>query len=163
RCAESRSLSPPTRGSVKSSASFWRDGRMRSSSFTASATLRTRPLRALSATGAGTGAPAGASSARLATAAPDCVASGAGRIAATAQRAGATSWFKNIDSTLRGHVGAEIVALLQATRTPSAVACPAFPSEGRTVLDRVLRVDGTAAAHVVDVIHSESDRPLPWI
>src|SRR5947207_1309320 len=64
---------------------------------------------------------------------------------AAAQRAGATSWFKKIDSTLRGHVGAEIVALLQATRTPSAVACPAFPSEGRTVLDRVLRVDGTAA------------------
>src|SRR6266702_656293 len=36
---------------------------------------------------------------------------------AAAQRAGATSWFKKIDSTLRGHVGAEIVALLQATRT----------------------------------------------
>src|SRR5881396_61018 len=82
---------------------------------------------------------------------------------AAAQRAGATSWFKKIDSTLRGHVGAEIVALLQATRTPSAVACPAFPSEGRTVLDRVLRVDGTAAAHVVDLIRSESDRPLAWI
>src|SRR5437667_157667 len=82
---------------------------------------------------------------------------------AAAQRAGATSWFKKIDSTLRGHVGAEIVALLQATRTPSAVACPAFPSAGRTVLDRVLRVDGTAAAHVVDVIRSESDRPLAWI
>src|SRR3989441_7189689 len=82
---------------------------------------------------------------------------------AAAQRAGATSWFKKIDSTLRGHVGAEIVALLQATRTPSAVACPAFPSEGRTVLDRVLRVDGAAAAHVVDVIRSESDRPLAWV
>src|SRR2546426_12821882 len=82
---------------------------------------------------------------------------------AAAQRAGATSWFKKIDSTLRGHVGAEIVALLQATRTPSAVTCPAFPSEGRTVLDRVLRVDGTAAAHVVDLIRSESDRPLAWI
>src|SRR5881296_3233121 len=82
---------------------------------------------------------------------------------AAAQRAGATSWFKKIDSTLRGHVGAEIVALLQATRTPSAVACPAFPSEGRTVLDRVLRVDGTAAAHVVDLIRSESDRPLAWV
>src|SRR5213594_1254470 len=83
--------------------------------------------------------------------------------AAAAERAGATSWFKKIVSTLRGHVGAEIVALLQATRTPSAVACPAFPSEGRTVLDRVLRVDGTAAAHVVDLIRSESDRPLAWI
>src|SRR5881628_1967302 len=80
-----------------------------------------------------------------------------------ARRAAATSWFKKIDSTLRGHVGAEIVALLEATETPSAVTCPAFPSEGRVVLDRVLRVDGTATAHVVDVIRSESDRPLAWV
>lgn len=82
---------------------------------------------------------------------------------AAAQRAGATSWFKKIDSTLRGHVGAEIVALLQATGTPSAVTCPAFPAEGRVVLDRVLRVDGAATAHVVDLIRPESDRPLAWI
>src|SRR5438046_1651483 len=82
---------------------------------------------------------------------------------AAAQRAGATSWFKKIDSTLRGHVGAEIVALLEATGAPSAVTCPAFPSEGRVVLDRVLWVDGAATAHVVDVIRSESDRPLAWV
>jgi D-threonate/D-erythronate kinase len=80
-----------------------------------------------------------------------------------ARRPGATSWFKKIDSTLRGHVGAEIVALLEATGTPSAVACPAFPSEGRVVLDRVLRVEGAAAAHVVDRIRAETDRPLAWI
>src|SRR5438093_91851 len=79
---------------------------------------------------------------------------------AAASRPAATSWFKKIDSTLRGHVGAEIVALLEATGAPSAVTCPAFPSEGRVVLDRVLWVDGAATAHVVDVIRSESDRPL---
>src|SRR6266545_4851358 len=49
-----------------------------------------------------------------------------------ARRPGATSWFKKIDSTLRDHVGAEIVALLEATERPSASAstrsarrCPA--------------------------------------
>src|SRR5437773_2173438 len=82
---------------------------------------------------------------------------------AAASRPAATSWFKKIDSTLRGHVGAEIVALLEATGAPSAVTCPAFPSEGRVVLDRVLWVDGAATAHVVDVIRSESDRPLAWV
>jgi len=82
---------------------------------------------------------------------------------AVARRPGATSWFKKIDSTLRGHVGAEIVALLEATSTSSAVTCPAFPSQGRVVVDRVLRVEGTAVAHVVDWIRSETDRPLAWI
>ena len=80
-----------------------------------------------------------------------------------ARRPGATSWFKKIDSTLRGHVGAEIVALLEATETPSAVTCPAFPSEGRVVLDRVLRVEGAAVADLVDRMRSETDRPLAWI
>ncbi len=37
-----------------------------------------------------------------------------------ARRPGATSWFKKIDSTLRGHVGAEIVALLEAGRLRTA-------------------------------------------
>jgi D-threonate/D-erythronate kinase len=82
---------------------------------------------------------------------------------AVARRLGTTSWFKKIDSTLRGHVGAEIVALLEATGTPSAITCPAFPSEGRVVLDRVLRVEGAAVAHVVERIRSETDRPLAWI
>src|SRR5919109_3842781 len=49
-----------------------------------------------------------------------------GRVSgAVTRRPGETSWFKKIDSTLRRHVGAEIVALLEATGTPSAVTCPA--------------------------------------
>ena len=82
---------------------------------------------------------------------------------AAERRPAATSWFKKIDSTLRGHVGAEIAALLDATGAPSAVACPAFPSEGRVVLDRLLRVDGAVSAQVVDVIGAGSDRPLAWV
>src|SRR5919198_901112 len=90
-------------------------------------------------------------------------AAAAARVSGAAERRpAATSWFKKIDSTLRGHVGAEIAALLDATGATSAVTCPALPSEGRVVLDRVLRVDGAASAQVVDVIRAESDRPLAW-
>ena len=91
-------------------------------------------------------------------------AAAAARVSDAAEgRPGVTSWFKKFDSTLRGHVGAEIAALLEATGVPGAVACPAFPSEGRVVLDRILQVHGAAAAHVVDVIRAESDRPLAWV
>ena len=85
------------------------------------------------------------------------------RAAAEVGRAGGASWFKKIDSTLRGHVGAEIAATLQATGTASAVACPAFPAQGRVVFDRRLFVDGVPAAHVADALRPEIDRPLAWI
>ncbi len=78
-------------------------------------------------------------------------------------RDGTTTWFKKIDSTLRGHVGAELVALLRATGLASAVACPAFPAQGRVVVDRRLLVDGEARGNVVELIRPESDRPMAWI
>ncbi|MFN8492023.1 MAG: four-carbon acid sugar kinase family protein [Caldilineaceae bacterium] len=44
-------------------------------------------------------------------------------------------WYKKIDSTLRGNIGAELDALLAALPTqnaqPCAVICPAFPAQGR--------------------------------
>ncbi len=83
-------------------------------------------------------------------------------VAATAPSADA-AWFKKIDSTMRGHVGAEIAALLQATGLASALACPAFPAQGRLVLDRRLVVGGAPAAHVGDTLRPEIDRPLAWI
>lgn len=90
----------------------------------------------------------------------------AGRVRRAAAEVGpddAASWFKKIDSTLRGHVGAEIAAALQATGTASALACPAFPAQGRVVLERRLFVEGAPAAHVVDAIRAEVDRPLAWL
>jgi uncharacterized protein YgbK (DUF1537 family) len=52
--------------------------------------------------------------------------------------------FKKIDSTMRGAVGAEIESLLSAPAR-SALVCPAFPSEGRTVVNGLLRVHGAPA------------------
>jgi 2-keto-3-deoxygluconate transporter len=55
--------------------------------------------------------------------------------------------FKKVDSTLRGHVAAELVAVLQARSEmlrdrPVAVFAPALPAQGRVVLDGELRVHG---------------------
>ncbi len=43
--------------------------------------------------------------------------------------------YKKVDSTLRGNVGAELEALLQAAALPRAVLAPAFPAQGRTTRD----------------------------
>jgi uncharacterized protein YgbK (DUF1537 family) len=91
----------------------------------------------------------------------------------------ASRYFKKIDSTLRGHVAVEVGALMNATGITTALVCPAFPAQGRTVIDRVLRVDGipvadTPAARspefpalgsssVVDLLRPRGGRPLAWI
>jgi uncharacterized protein YgbK (DUF1537 family) len=102
----------------------------------------------------------------------------AGRVAAVAGRARAGSWFKKIDSTLRGRIGAEVDALMRATAATTAIVCPAFPAQGRIVLDRVLLVGGVPVADtpigrdagfaggsssVVDVLRRQLDRALAWI
>jgi uncharacterized protein YgbK (DUF1537 family) len=63
--------------------------------------------------------------------------------AAASGAAGTTVWFKKVDSTMRGPIAAELDALLRETGAPAAVLCPAFPAQGRTVVDGVLRIDGT--------------------
>lgn len=102
----------------------------------------------------------------------------AGRVGAMAAAAPAARYFKKIDSTLRGHVAREAEAVLAAVGAPGALLTPAFPAQGRTVVDRVLRVvgppDGSAApaageparpatAHVVDLLRAGLARPLAWI
>jgi len=52
---------------------------------------------------------------------------------------------KKLDSTLRGQVAAELDAMLLATGLRAALVCPAFPGQGRTVVDGILRVDGILA------------------
>ncbi len=55
--------------------------------------------------------------------------------------------FKKIDSTLRGAVGWELRALQEASGRGTALVCPAFPEQGRTVVHGVLRVHGEPAHH----------------
>jgi D-threonate/D-erythronate kinase len=49
--------------------------------------------------------------------------------------------FKKIDSTLRGHVAAEIEAILSVSPYRKAVICSAAPLQGRTIRNGVLYVD----------------------
>lgn len=56
--------------------------------------------------------------------------------------AGRAVWFKKLDSTLRGNVGAELAALHEALAPCVIVCTPALPAEGRTVEGGVLLVAG---------------------
>lgn len=51
-------------------------------------------------------------------------------------------WYKKIDSTLRGNLGAELDAMLVALsgteHTPCVVICPAFPAQGRGLVEGYL-------------------------
>jgi uncharacterized protein YgbK (DUF1537 family) len=64
------------------------------------------------------------------------------RVQAACHSLAGRSLFKKIDSTLRGHVGAEIEGVLSASTYRKAVICPAAPLQGRTVQNGVLYVNG---------------------
>lgn len=58
------------------------------------------------------------------------------------RQAGRTVWFKKLDSTLRGNVGAELAAIHAALAPGTIVCTPALPAQGRTVVAGELRVQG---------------------
>jgi uncharacterized protein YgbK (DUF1537 family) len=109
----------------------------------------------------------------------------ADRVRSTVSGMSAARVFKKIDSTLRGRIGAEIEAAMAARHLSTALLCPAFPAQKRTVADRVLSVDGvpvsaTAVAadpefpvaprrtrlgvpDVIELLRSQFERPLAWI
>lgn len=50
--------------------------------------------------------------------------------------------FKKVDSTLRGHIGLEVSAMMAESGAPWAFVAPAFPTMGRTQRDGLLYVGG---------------------
>lgn len=50
---------------------------------------------------------------------------------------GWTHFYKSVDSTLRGNLGAEIEAVLEVVKPDCAIIAPAFPKYGRTTVDGV--------------------------
>jgi uncharacterized protein YgbK (DUF1537 family) len=50
---------------------------------------------------------------------------------------GWTHFYKSVDSTLRGNLGAEIEAILDVVKPDCAIIAPAFPKYGRTTVDGV--------------------------
>jgi len=59
----------------------------------------------------------------------------AARVASLCREAGVERVFKKVDSALRGHVAAELGALMRAFDRPRAVLVPANPSLGRVIRD----------------------------
>lgn len=98
--------------------------------------------------------------------------------------AGGARIFVKIDSTLRGPIGAVVDTLMEVTGARGALLCPAFPAQGRVVVDRVLFVHGIPVAETaiaqdphfprppragfstsstVDLVREQISRALSWI
>jgi D-threonate/D-erythronate kinase len=67
---------------------------------------------------------------------------------------------KKIDSTLRGNVVAETIALLGVSGRSEAVVAPAFPAQGRTVRGGMVYVEGLALAHTAFATDALAPPPL---
>ena len=90
--------------------------------------------------------PAAAVDTESRTLAPEAAAGEARRAArALGDRVRAGRVFKKIDSTMRGPIGAEIDAWLDAAGLGGALICPALPEQQRTVVGRELLVGGVPA------------------
>lgn len=96
-------------------------------------------------------------------------------IARSAVDAGIPYIYKKVDSTLRGNVGAELAAVMDAAEGDSFYFAPAFPSNGRTTVNGQQLVDGVALhqsvfAHdplepmvtsdIADILRRQTDKPI---
>ena len=68
--------------------------------------------------------------------------------------------FKKIDSTLRGNVAAESMALLETSGRQTALIAPAFPQQGRTLKHGVVHVEGVPLAQTGFARDALSPPPL---
>ena len=68
--------------------------------------------------------------------------------------------FKKIDSTLRGNVAAETMALMNVCQRKVALIAPAFPAQGRTVVNGLVHVDGVPLAQTGFANDALSPPPL---
>jgi uncharacterized protein YgbK (DUF1537 family) len=67
---------------------------------------------------------------------------------------------KKIDSTLRGNVAAETLAMMDALGRRNAIVAPAFPGQGRTVRDGIVHVHGVPLAQTNFARDALSPPPL---
>ena len=70
------------------------------------------------------------------------------------------TWYKKIDSTLRGNLGAELDAMLDALPNTVAVICPAFPAQGRGLEGGKLVYAGAPARHLPTLLREQSRLPI---
>ncbi|MBX2997610.1 MAG: four-carbon acid sugar kinase family protein [Caldilineaceae bacterium] len=74
-------------------------------------------------------------------------------------------WYKKIDSTLRGNLGAELDALLDQLGRTCALICPAFPAQGRGLEDGYLIAPGLPPSSISlpQRLAESSHRPMEAI
>ena len=68
--------------------------------------------------------------------------------------------FKKIDSTLRGNVATETMSLMNVCDRKVALIAPAFPAQGRTVVNGLVHVDGVPLAQTGFANDALSPPPL---
>jgi uncharacterized protein YgbK (DUF1537 family) len=73
------------------------------------------------------------------------------------------TWYKKIDSTLRGNLGAELDAILAALSVSAAVICPAFPAQGRGLEGGKLVFDGAPPHYLPALLREQSKSPVSLI
>jgi uncharacterized protein YgbK (DUF1537 family) len=73
-----------------------------------------------------------------------------------------STWYKKIDSTLRGHVGQELDAALDALGRSCAVICPAFPAQRRGLANGYLVIEPAPAQplHLPTLLAGQSRRAV---
>lgn len=95
----------------------------------------------------------------------------AGRIAyrkvyQVTQSLNAKGIYKKIDSTMRGNVGLEALAILRAKQIPKAIVTPSIPSQGRQVEKGILYVHGLPllkTPYARDPFHPLNSSRLPQL
>ena len=95
-----------------------------------------------------------------------------------AVRLGIPRVYKKTDSALRGNVGAELAAALEASGLKRLHFVPAFPSMGRTTVGGIHRIDGVPVAEsafrddpfnpvtcssVADILKSQTESPVTLV
>jgi uncharacterized protein YgbK (DUF1537 family) len=73
-----------------------------------------------------------------------------------------STWYKKIDSTLRGHIGQELDALLDTLGRSCALVSPAFPAQRRGLADGYLMIDPAPARplHLPTLLTRQSRRAV---
>ncbi len=97
---------------------------------------------------------------------PDVAAKRVALAVAEATSWGPATWYKKIDSTLRGNLGAELAALVDTLGSATRVAiCPAFPAQGRGLVDGYLVYAGVApeSVHLPSRLAEQTDLPVATI
>lgn len=73
------------------------------------------------------------------------------------------TWYKKIDSTLRGNLGTELDAMLAALPVSAAVICPAFPAQGRGLEGGKLVFAGAPPHHLPTLLRQQCNAPIGLI